>query len=165
MTENVPAEADPVENYNPIFEKLVARKDSEPESLPGMVAYSLYKIAKREWTTAHINRTGGKPTEQELDAYIATWTPSRLDGLQQQGNGVLASFAQEVIDENQAAIREDALKGTFGRSIRHGVAAAATYTAILLILALGLRVLGIDLLGALQSIGPSNVISEAKEPT
>lgn len=142
-------------DYNPIFEKLVAGDAPDPESLPGIVAYSLYKIAKREWATDHFARTGQRPSEADLKAYIATWTPSRLNGLVQEGNGVLLSFTEQVIEDNRSAIREEALQGSLGRSIKHGILAAGAYTIILIALAFILKFAGIDLVGALQSVGPT----------
>lgn len=142
-------------DYNPIFEKLVARDVPDPESLPGIVAYSLYKIAKREWATEHLARTGQRPSEAELKAYIATWTPSRLSGLEQEGNAVLLAFAEQVIEQNRGAIREEALQGSLGRSVWQGILAAAAYTVILIVLAVILKYVGIDLVGALQSVGPT----------
>jgi hypothetical protein len=38
-------------HYNPIFERFVDPDRPEVEQLPGIVAYGLYKIAKREWAS------------------------------------------------------------------------------------------------------------------
>lgn len=53
-------------DYNPIFEKLVDGNDDQRNELIGIVAYALYKKAKREWAMDLWNRTGRKPTEEQL---------------------------------------------------------------------------------------------------
>ncbi len=98
---------------------------------------------------------GASATPEEQDAYIATWTDSRLRGLEQQADATLAAFAETVVTEATPAIREDALRGTSGKSIGLSIAANAIYTLILIALALVLAWGGIDLIGLLQKARPS----------
>lgn len=141
--------------YNPIFERFVP-PDKADENVRGLIAYGLYKIAKREWTQRLQERTGRQPTSEERDAYIATWTDSRLRGLEQQADATLAAFAGTVIVEATPSIREDALRGTSGKSIGLSIAANAIYTLILIALALVLAWSGIDLIGLLQKARASS---------
>ena len=60
----------PAHQYNQTFEKLVP--DAEPSDLEGIVAYGLYKIAKREWAREIGERAQRNPTDAELAAYVAT---------------------------------------------------------------------------------------------
>ncbi|KMO18952.1 hypothetical protein [Methylobacterium platani] len=140
--------------YNPIFERFVP-PDRADENVRGLIAYGLYKIAKREWAQGLQERLGRQPTPEEQDAYIATWTDSRLRGLEQQADATLAAFAETVVTEATPAIREDALRGTSGKSIGLSIAANAIYTLILIALALVLAWGGIDLIGLLQKARPS----------
>src|SRR5829696_7304624 len=98
-------------HYNPIFEFFVNPEHAEAEQIPGIIAYGLYKIAKREWASKLYQREGRKPTEEELEAYIRTWTESRIRGVTQQAESVLASFATSVIESATPQIREDAITG------------------------------------------------------
>lgn len=52
-------------DYNPVFEQLVDKADHK---LVGLVAYGLYKLAKREWIKAHIQKGGLAPTDHEYRA-------------------------------------------------------------------------------------------------
>ena len=103
-------------HFNPIFDKLV---NVEQPQVAEMVAYCLYKIGKREWATDFFAKNGRKPNDEELAAYVATWTPSLIENTRQQATGIVNSFAASVLDENAPKIREDALRGTFLRCCRH----------------------------------------------
>lgn len=46
--------------YNRVYETLVDEADEGADTLVGMIAYSLYKNAKREWV-AEIRREAGRP--------------------------------------------------------------------------------------------------------
>lgn len=140
-------------HYNPIFERFVNVTLPEDQVLPGMVAYCLYKIAKREWATDFFERTGRKPNAGELDEYIRTWTNTRIAGAQKEADAVLLAFASSVIDENTPRIREDALRGTFWTAVWNSMVAASLYTLCLIGLVVILRFAGIDLLSIFQSIG------------
>lgn len=141
--------------YNPIFERFVP-PDKADENVRGLIAYGLYKIAKREWAQSLQERLGRQPTSDEQDAYIATWTESRLRGLEQQADATLAAFAEIVVAEATPAIRENALRGTSGKSIWLSISANAIYTLILISLALVLAWSGIDLIGLLQKVRPAS---------
>lgn len=135
--------------YNPIFEAFVDPDDLEVEQL---VAYGLYKIAKREWATALWTRENRKPTDGELAAYIQTWTPSRLEGTRKEAKLVLSAFAGTVVEDAAPAIREEALRGTWTRTVVQGLVAALLYTLILVAVAFVLRWSGVDLLSVFSAV-------------
>lgn len=139
--------------YNPLFEELVPIGEMESDLLPGMVTYCLYKIAKREWATAFFRANGRKPNEDELDGYIRTWTPSRIAGVRKEADFFVASFSGSVIGDSAPRIREEALRGTFWRSVGISVFAALLYTLLLISVLIVLRFAGIDLLSIFQNAG------------
>lgn len=138
--------------YNPIFGQLVPQGELEGDLLPGMVTYSLYKIAKREWATDFFKRNGRKPVEAELNEYIRTWTPTRIAGVRKEAEFFVASFSGSVLEDNAPRIREEALKGTFWRSVGISIFSALLYTLLLIALVIVLRFAGIDLLSLFQTI-------------
>ncbi len=140
--------------YNPIFERFVPAEQAD-ENVPGLIAYGLYKIAKREWAQQIQEREGRQPTPDEQAAYIATWTESRLRGLEQQADSTLAAFGEVVVNAATPGIREDAIRGTSGKSIRLSIAANFIYTLLLIAVALILKWSGIDLIGLLEKARPS----------
>jgi hypothetical protein len=83
--------------FNPIFDKLV---NAEQPQVAEMVGYCLYKIRKREWATDFFAKNGRKPNEEELASYVAMWTPSLIEGTEQQATNIVASFAASVIEDN-----------------------------------------------------------------
>ncbi|TFF21987.1 hypothetical protein E3C22_15160 [Jiella endophytica] len=139
--------------YNPLFERFVDASQPDPEMLPGMVAYCLYKLAKREWATDFFERNGRKPNDDELQEYIRTWTPTRVSGAEKEAEAVLLAFAGSVIENNAPQIREEALRGTFWKSVWTSCVAAGIYTLFLIFVAVVLRSVGIDLLSTVQAVG------------
>ncbi|WP_102959526.1 hypothetical protein [Mangrovicella endophytica] len=140
--------------YNPLFGQFVGEGQADERTLSGMVAYCLYKIAKREWAVEFFQRNGRRPTEVELDEYTRTWTATRISGTQKEADAVLLAFAASVIDENTPSIREDALRGTFLTSVINSILAAFLYTLILIGIVILLRFSGVDLLSVYQAIEP-----------
>lgn len=138
--------------YNPLYERFVTDDQSGGDQLTGMVAYGLYKQAKREWTTEHFDRHGQKPTEEQLSAYIATWTPSMVQNLREQANGIVLEYGGFLVEENTPRIREEALRGTFWKSVGISIFAAALYTLGLVALLIILRFAGVDFLSILTSV-------------
>lgn len=138
--------------YNPIFTRFVAIEQGGDKQLEGLVAYGLYKVAKREWALDVWDRQGRKPSEDELSAYSASWTESRLKGLEQEAQTVLARFAESVVEANEPSIREDALKGTTSRAILQNMSASFLYTLLLLLLVVILAFFGVDILGLIEKI-------------
>lgn len=152
MPESAKVEPAREPSYNPVFERLVPiGNDLE---IRGLVAYGLYKVAKREWAAQIWETHRRAPTEDELRAYILTWTLSRLDGLRQQAEGALASFSTDVIQAEIPGIREEALRGTTGSAIRNAIYGNAAYTVVLITFVLILSWAGVDLLGLLEKAKP-----------
>ena len=139
--------------YNPIFERFVPI-DGTGDRIGGLVAYGLYKIAKREWAAEVWRIEGRAPSEQELAAYIRSWTASRLDGLQQQADNTLATFSDTVIQDATPRIREDVLKGTTRSAILTSMAANFFYTLALIAAVLVLSWAGVDVLGLFEKLKP-----------
>ncbi|MCF1502528.1 hypothetical protein L0F51_01945 [Afifella sp. H1R] len=137
--------------HNPIFERFVD-KNAPDRELEGMIAYCLYKRAKREWATEHFQRAGHKPSEEELEAYIRTWTPSRIAGALKEAEAVINAFAGSVIESNESRIREDALRGTFWRSVGTSMFAALLYTLILIAVVVVAQVAGVDVVSIVSGL-------------
>jgi hypothetical protein len=137
-------------DYNPIFEQLVGDESLSPET-QGLVAYGLYKVAKREWVTEFRRQNGRGPNDDELKAYIATWTPSRMENLLMSAEQTLAEFAKDTIAQEEPRILRRALRGTFWRAVGPTMVGALLYTLILIALAIILARSGIDLIGILKT--------------
>jgi hypothetical protein len=100
-------------NYNAIFEKFVDAAQDDQSEIVGIIAYGIYKTAKREWVIDFKEREERSPTEAELKAYVSSWTESRIDGAKQNAAQVIAEFAQTVVDEQEPRILRSALQGRF----------------------------------------------------
>jgi hypothetical protein len=140
--------------FNPIFGQFVATDAADSDSLlRGLVAYGLYKIAKREWATELFEAENRPPKEDELAAYVRTWTPSQIDGKREQAATILAQYADAVVEAATPAIEKVALRGSLWRAVGHGVAANVLYTLLLILILWVLKWAGVDLLGLAEKIG------------
>lgn len=148
----------PRRKYNPVFEKLVDGADQDnTSSIAGIVAYSLYKIAKREWVTDFSAEHSRKPNDVELDQYINTWTDSRLSGVRTEANQLLAGFASYVVDQEKPNIVKEALQHrSFLRDAGVACAGAFFYTCLLIGFAFLLKVVDIDVISIFDRVGVSH---------
>jgi len=152
-------------DYNDIFERLVETDgDGETHDLAGFLAYGFYKIAKREWAMGIREKHQRGPTSDELAAYIATWTQSRIDGLFENAQSTLGAYAEQVIDDEAPSIKEDAITEKIGEALadfRRGskitfksglytfvisMLGAASWTAIVYLVFICLQAAGVDIL-------------------
>ena len=108
------------DDYNPIFEQLVDGDHDQESELIGIIAYGLYKQAKREWSSEIRSQKQRGPNNDELKAYVASWTDSRIDGLRTEAAEILASFSGYVIENERPNILKDALRGRFWRGVWQG---------------------------------------------
>lgn len=132
-------------DYNQIFERLAGQPDDDPD-IVGLVAYGLYKQAKREWAAKIRSRESRGPTDAELRDYVNSWTESRLDGLIHQAEQWLGGYADEVISAQRPYIERDALKGSFGRGLLQSALGTLLYTSVLLLLYAVIYFAGIDVI-------------------
>lgn len=145
---------DPIRpSFNPIFGQYVSVEKPEAEQLEGLIAYGLYKIAKREWALGLFDDHQRSPSPDDLSAYARTWTPSQIDGKREQARTILAQYANEVVEAAAPGIEKEALKGSFWRTIGYGVLTNLAYTALLILLVFALKLSGVDVLGLAEKIG------------
>ena len=141
----------PGHSYNRIFETIV--KDPSSPTLEEMASYFIYKKAKREWATNYCQRNNQKPDEKILAEYVATYTESRLEGLSKEGQQIVASFAQSVVEEVTPQILRRALRHrSFFREAGVAAVGATFYTLVLITIALIAKFADIDLKGILERV-------------
>lgn len=129
--------------YNRLFETLV---DSDDDEVHRLIAYGLYKIAKREWVQAFPGQHGRAPNDQESALYTAVWTPAMVDGKRGEATEVLDRYAFRIVERERPTIVEQALRGRISTTILLNVASAFLYTLLLIAVVAVLRRAGVDLL-------------------
>ncbi|MCO6177330.1 hypothetical protein [Ciceribacter sp. RN22] len=142
-------------DYNTIFERFVGDGEEAPQELLGIVAYGIYKHAKREWASDIHARFNRPPSDEELRAYHSTWTPSQIQNARRSAQQVLAEYADYVISEAEPRILREAVRGTFWPAVGTAIFSNALYTVGLIVVALILAKSGIDLLALLSSAASS----------
>jgi hypothetical protein len=128
--------------YNPVFEKLMAAQSG---LLTGAVAYAIYKVAKREWIQEFRNANGRRPTDAEFRGHSATQTDAVLHGYVARADQMIGQYAQNVVDDMRPRIVEEALRGTFWRSVWPSLVASVIFVGVLAILFFIAAIMGIGL--------------------
>ena len=123
--------------FDAIFPRLV--KEESPEAkLLGFIAYGLYLEAKREWVSDFQAREQRYPGDEELSTYERSWTPSRLEALENAAAQLVTAYTDSVVTQAEKHILRSALKGGFWRAVGRWVVGALLYTVLLFALAIGL---------------------------
>jgi len=149
---------------NPIFDRLVGDNDTDLEAL---TAYALYKKHKRNWARDIEQETGSLPTpQQDTEFFKAVGTDDQLDRYRKDAQDILLAYANQMTENAAAEISKDAIRGrievaaqkieghgTFWSSVKSGIVSTLINTAVLILLAIGIRLIGVDLLSAYQSLG------------
>jgi len=128
--------------YNEVFERLVVT----PDDIEGFIAYGLYKQAKREWLVDFVSDHDRRPTARELEAFSRHWTPTTLQSLRETAESALSAYAQSVVQDETPTIQRDALRlgRPLWKDILIGVVSALSYSVILVLAAILIRVFGND---------------------
>lgn len=139
-------------SYNKIFEELVGPDSDSASNISGLIAYSLYKVSKREWVSDFRIRRGRRPSSEELDEYTRTWTKTRIEGLKNDADQALAVYSSAAVEQAKPAILREALKGRFWPTVGTNVFSNLTYTVLLIVVAVVLARAGVDIVGIYRSI-------------
>ena len=71
------------------------RKRGNPGGkLLGFIAYGLYLEAKREWVSDFQAREQRYPGDEELSTYERSWTPSRLEALENAAAQLVTAYTE-----------------------------------------------------------------------
>ena len=123
--------------FDAIFPRLV-KEEAPGEKLLGFIAYGLYLEAKREWVSDFQAREQRYPGDEELSTYERSWTPSRLEALENAAAQLVTAYTDSVVTQAEKQILRSALKGSFWRAVGRWVVGALLYTVLLFALAIGL---------------------------
>jgi hypothetical protein len=145
-----PARSDPA--YNPVFEILVDRAAEGQDTIVGIVAYSLYKLAKREWIAEFRETNGRPPTPEEIESYHKAWTPSLLEGKKAEATQIIASLSEDIVEKARPEILKEALRGSWWRATGINVFSNFLYTLIVLGVVLVVAITGLDIPALLQKL-------------
>ncbi len=86
---------------SPMFDRLVA----DDRDVAGLVAYSLYKLSKREWMKSFRDKHRRMPTPEEIEAYIVgEATPRRVTTYRR--------LAEDSLRNRQASVSTSSVQGT-----------------------------------------------------
>jgi small-conductance mechanosensitive channel len=131
--------------FDAIFPRLVNEAEGAEQKLIGFIAYGLYHEAQREWISDFRTREGRHPNDEELRGYERSWTPSRLEALQNAAVQAIAAYTDSIVSQAETQILRNALRGSISRAVWRWVAGALLYTLIVIGVVIALGRSGIDL--------------------
>ncbi len=131
--------------FDAIFPRLVNEAEGAGQKLIGFIAYGLYHEAQREWISDFRTRDGRYPNDEELREYERSWTPSRLEALQNAAVQAIAAYTDSIVSQAETQILRNALRGSVSRAAWRWVVGALLYTFIIVGVVVGLSRSGIDL--------------------
>jgi hypothetical protein len=147
-----------------VFELLnLDERNSDIESL---VAYALYKQHKREWCVEYEIEHGAQPSpEEKLRFAKSVSTPTQLERYRKDARDALGEFSDVLISDVAPEIENNAItgrieaaasriekQGGFPKLLLGGVVSTLISTSVLILLAIGLRLFGIDLVEGISQL-------------
>jgi len=147
---------------NPVFD-LLGEGGHDIESL---TAYALYKQHKRNWAAEFQQQHGSSPTPSDDAAFAkVASTPDQLNRYRKDARDILIAFANETVNDARPEIEREAITAriekaaseasnqtSFWKLILFGIFSSAIYTIILIIIAVGLQLTGVDFIDIMDNL-------------
>lgn len=149
----------PKELKSPIFDLMCGHDDDDAENL---VAYALYKRDKRQWCRDFEEREDRQPNAKEkLEYALGVSTDHQITRYKKDAQNYLLDYAAFFVEEARPGIFEQAVthrmemaaktieaSSTIHRLVFQGVLTSFATAIILVLMALGIKMFGIDLIDA-----------------
>ena len=133
-----------------------------PESLQDLLHLGALRVRKGRQFKGDVRRV----LAQDREFFTAVGTSDQLDRYRKDAQDILLAYANQMVVQARSQIEREAVEGridaaakkieqsgSFWASIKAGVVSTLINTAVLILLAVGIRLIGIDLLSAYTSIG------------
>jgi hypothetical protein len=98
-----------------MMDRVVSETDPVPLVL-ACVAYSMYKNEKRAWITDWIKSNGSRPTPEQLDFYVSSWSDLNIERTFAAAKQEIDNFIESVVAATTEDLREEIFQALF-RSI------------------------------------------------
>lgn len=148
--------------HNPVFERLVGADDD----VEGLLAYGYYKRHKRSWIVDFRNGRKRAPSHEEERIFVAgACVDDQLVRYRQEAQNALVAYASVCVAGARREIEREAItvrmesaagrierQGDFWSQIKTSLVSSFITTAVLIVLAVGIRLFGIDLIDAVSQL-------------
>ncbi|MEM6848625.1 MAG: hypothetical protein AAF580_11220 [Pseudomonadota bacterium] len=134
-----------VDPYNTVFERLIPEHADQKARVHALIAYGLYKQAKRDWVRSYQKRTGQAPDEAAYKAFADTQNDAVLEAYRSEASQIANDHAEDAVKARTPAIVQNAVKGSFAISFWSSLLANMVFATGLLLLALISAVMGFGL--------------------
>jgi len=95
------------DSFNTIFQRLTV----EPDDLVGLIAYGLYKQAKRDWVLRYKNKHRSYPEQSDMQAYHDHFSDDDLLRFRSQAESMMLDFAEVIVEDRRLMIEDNARNG------------------------------------------------------
>lgn len=147
-----------------MFDSLAASEDD----IEGLLAFAYYQRHKRAWAQRFAAERGRIPSAPEELAFVdSVCVPDQLQRYRSEAQGALVAYGAVCVAEAREEIAREAIttrmemavevveaSGALPAQVKASVVSTLLTTAILVLLAAGVRLMGIDLLDAMENIVP-----------
>lgn len=155
-------EQNTVGSKSPIFDRIIGEN---PDNVENLVAYALYKAHKRDWCAQFEKDNNRPPNSVDKLAFAGTAAiDSQIERYKKDAQDALGEYAGTLIDNERPYIEEEAISGRieaaatriessgkFWKLVWQTVISSLLTTGILVILAFGVEIFGIDLIDSLRA--------------
>lgn len=143
-------------DYNPIFERILARAQQEDDLITAYIAYGIYKERKRDFLIEQKEKSGASVPQTTLEIYHDGWNDGQIDLAWNKAAGILATFAVSYADEEKKeAVRsalKEAVRGKFWKDVWVSAVANLFFAVGTIALYLLLKFMGFDLVEKLAKL-------------
>ncbi len=131
--------------YNTVFERLLPEHPDQKARVHALIAYGIYKEAKRDWVRSYRKRTGQAPDEAAHKAFADTQNAAVLEAYRSEASQIATDHVEDVVKARTPRIVQEAVKGSFAISFWSSLLANVVFATVLLLLALISAVVGFGL--------------------
>lgn len=143
-------------DYNPIFERILARAQQEDDLITAYIAYGIYKERKRDFLIDQKEKIGAPVPQATIEIYHDGWNDGQIDLAWNKAAGMLATFAVSYADEEKKeAVRsalKEAVRGKFWKDVGVNAVANLFFAVGTIALYLLLKFIGFDLIDKLRTL-------------
>ncbi|WP_143074531.1 hypothetical protein [Methylobacterium sp. ap11] len=95
---------------------MMDRVEAENNPVPlvlACVAYSMYKNEKRAWITEGTKNNGVKPTPEQLDFYVSSWSDLNIERTFAAAKQEIDNFIENIIAATTEDLKEEVFQALF----------------------------------------------------
>lgn len=137
------------------FDKAYETFVSDDDDIEGLLAYAIFKRHELRWLDEHHKANSKSPTPTESATFLTAAITSS-NQYETESASALIAFAEDFVEQRRPRIERSAIEGriaeatSFRSTVTSSIIGFASVSIILVIIALVVRLLGVDILDVLS---------------